>query len=544
MLELTHSLGFHRGRKATNVPAPPPVTPDPVDIELFLVTGQSNAHGSSRFDTLTTAQKEDITDFSFHSSWHSPSTSNATDPQYYLDVMDYMQLGKTRGEGTDPTLASEFFGIEWGFAKHLKANYSTTNEIGIVKYGVGASTIDDNPNFSDWDTTKTNECFQGLKNTIADAITKFTALNYNIIWKGFLWYQGESNGGNNPATYQAHLENLISEVEQELGVTNLPCTFCAPAQQQGLDMRVNEAFQNLARTKTNYDFIKISDHHDGTYNDVHLSGPNMYDAGLDAGSAMIRAVTNTASTFSYFSPSSINSPLWLDLADTSTLTESGGIITGIADKSGSMSGFGTWSGSTITAISNGLNGKNILRFDNNSDATSHGNITLQSNAVHKWFLVMKATGADANDGFFKYRSSNPSNEVILFNFSGAGQFKAEWYINSGTSLRGNTTNLLNSWNILSVELDVPNVQASAWLNGTAYNTNIAQGISNFPSIANGQIQINRYANIGGSDWAEVVFAENITQEVSDKIEGYLAIKWGLDTKLPASHPYKYYHPSA
>ena len=190
MLELTHSLGFHRGRKATNVPAPPPVTPDPVDIELFLVTGQSNAHGHSRFDTLTTAQKEDITDFSFHSSWHAPSTSDATDPQYYLDVMDYMQLGKTRGEGTDPSLASEFFGIEWGFAKHLKANYTTTNEIGIVKYGVGASTIDDNASFSDWDTTKTTECFQGLKNTIADAITKFTALNYNIIWKGFYGIKG------------------------------------------------------------------------------------------------------------------------------------------------------------------------------------------------------------------------------------------------------------------------------------------------------------------------------------------------------------------
>ena len=109
-------------------------------------------------------------------------------------------------------------------------------------------------------------------------------------------------------------------------------------------------------------------------------------------------------------------------------------------------------------------------------------------------------------------------------------------------MTGNLTNLLGSWNILSVELDIPNTRSSAWLNGTAYNTNVAQNGSNFPSIGSGQLSVNQYGTKGGADWAELIFTENITQSQSDSIEGYLANKWGLKSSLPSTHPYKHYTP--
>ena len=94
--------------------------------------------------------------------------------------------------------------------------------------------------------------------------------------------------------------------------------------------------------------------------------------------------------------------------------------------------------------------------------------------------------------------------------------------------------------MLSVEWDVPNAEASAWLNGTAYNTKVSQsGLSAFGAMS---VTLNKYTNIGDSDWGELIFAENITQDQSDKIEGYLTRKWGLLNDLPSTHPYKYITP--
>lgn len=509
-------------------------------VEMYLVMGQSNAHGHSPIADLTTEQSHNI-HVGFHTSWHN-TTSDATTTQYYSDYRSHMYIGETRGDDNETSLDSDKFGIEWGFAKQLHSDHTGHDKIGILKYAVGSSTIDDNASFSDWDPSKTTECFQGFKNALADAVPKIRNAGLNIRWKGFLWYQGESNGGNEPSIYQAHLEALISAIETELGVSDLPCVFCAPAQQEGKDMVVNEAFNNLARTRTDYDFIKISDYHDGTYYDVHLSAQNMYDAGIGAGEAMNRATSSQAPTSDQFSAEDLTTRLWLDMDDQSTLTLAGGYVTNIGDKSGNNYDLGRDSASaTITPITAGLNGKNIISFDNDAEATSYTNINLQADSVHKWYLVMKATASDRHDGFLTFRTSSPTNEIILFNFKANTIFNAEWYINSGTALTGNATNLLNTWNLLALEIDVPNRQASAWLNGTAYNTNVLQG-TNIQSLASGQLALNRYGTKGGSDWGEVIFAENITQAESDKIEGYLAHKWGLENNLPSSHDFRYYIP--
>lgn len=509
-------------------------------IDLYLVMGQSNAHGHSPIADLTQEQSHNI-HVGFHTSWHH-NTSNATTTQYYSGFTSHMYIGETRGDSNETTVDSDSFGIEWGFAKQLEADHTGHDKIGIVKYAVGSSTIDDNATYSDWDPTKNTECFQGFKNAVADATTKIHNAGYNIRWQGFLWYQGESNGGNNPDTYQADLEALITAIENELGVTDLPCVFCAPADGNGNELKVNEAFSNLARTRNDYDFIKITDHHDATYTSVHLSAQNMYDAGIEAGQKMALATSHQAPTSNPFTASDLTTRLWLDMADTSTLIETSGYVTTIGDKSSNGTDLTATATSTITAIPSGLNGRNILSFDNNADATTYKNLSLQSNTRHKWFMVMKATASDKHDGFLTYRSSNPTNELILFNFANAGEFKAQWYINSGTGMTGNTTNLIGTWNLLAVEFDIPNTQSSAWLNGTAYNSNVSQNGSNYPSIGAGQLSINRYGTIGGADWAELIFAENITQNESDKIEGYLAKKWDLVNKLPSTHPYKTYAP--
>lgn len=510
-------------------------------IDIYLVAGQSNADGHSFTADLTATQGEEIEGFNFYISWHS-NTSQASSQQYYSNIASSLEAGKTRGQGTSSTLSdSGRFGIEWGFAKKAKEINLASEDIGIIKYAIGASTIQPS-SYSHWDINTAGEAWDGWLNAIEDGVEKYNQAGYNVNIKGLVWYQGESNGGNNADTYLGYFEPLLQELELELGLSNLPAVFCAPADQAGLDMPVDEAFNKLARQYNYYDIVKISQFHDGSYNNVHLNASNMYEAGEAVADSMALAIAGNAPVTSEFSPSTLTSRLWLDMADTSTLTESSGKVTSIADKSLNGTDLTATNTSTITAVSSGLNGRNILSFDNNADATSYRNLSLQSNAKHKWFIVMKATASDRYDGFLTYRGFNPTNEIILFNFALAGEFKAQWYINSGSQMTGNLTNLLGSWNILSVELDIPNTRSSAWLNGTAYNTNVAQNGSNFPSIGSGQLSINQYGNKGGADWAELILTENITQSQSDSIEGYLANKWGLKSSLPSTHPYKHYTP--
>ena len=512
--------------EALTTPAPPSQLDATIEyIDLFLVAGQSNAHGHSATADLTTEQSTEIEEIYFHTSWHS-NTSDATTTQYYTGISDSMELGKTRGEGTSTNLSSDYFGIEWGFAKKIKTDYTTSNKVGVVKYAVGASTIDDNASFTDWDTTKTTEAWGGLLNAIDDATTKFEALGLNINWKGFLWYQGESNGGNDPTTYQGHLETLISEIETKLGLTNMPTTFVAPADQNGNDMVVNDAFNTLAREESFYDFIKASEHHDGTYYNVHLNAPNMYNAGEDAGVAMVRAVTNTAPTSTEFEPSTMTTRLWLDMDDRASHGITGGTwnepVTTINDKSGNGYQYTPSSGSSIRSITNQRNGKNIFRFNGNVDATNVTNIAFDSTARHKWFFVARVIQFDAHDTLFLAQGNGL--QLILFNRTGgAGVFGGEWYVHTGTHLSPTSTNIQGQWVMLAVEWDIPNLRASTWVNGTAYNTNVSNGVLN--KITTMQTRLNKYTNVADSDWGELILAENITQDQSDKIEGYLTRKW-------------------
>lgn len=109
-------------------------------VDLFIIAGQSNAHGHALVSGLNDDQI--ITnDVMFHTSWHQ-NTSNATTTQYYTDWAFDVTAGSTRGSGTSTTLVDKTqFGPELGFARRAKQLSSTRAKIGIVKHAIGASTL-------------------------------------------------------------------------------------------------------------------------------------------------------------------------------------------------------------------------------------------------------------------------------------------------------------------------------------------------------------------------------------------------------------------
>lgn len=508
-------------------------------IDLFILAGQSNAHGAADVSDLTSAQATQ--DGLFYTSWHD-NTSNAETTQNYSTWATSLVAGSTRGDSNN-LVNSPNFGPELGFVSRANAINLTTQPIGILKYAVGASTLNAGTSLSDWDTTATGnqegDCYRGLLAALSDATTKLTNAGYSWNFKGMIWWQGES--GASVSGLNTFIAAVRSVLGNSYGVSNtsqFPVVITKIGYGTDLTPVANaDAYVGIVDAAT-YGHSASQNHvgraAEGS-SDTNSNGVNdMFDIGEAFADEMQLAISG--STNAAWNPSSITTRLWLDMDDQTTFTSSGGNVTAIADKSGNNYNFNAAGGSTLTAVNTAQNNKNILRFDSNSDATSFTSIAFSSTAVHKFYFVVKVTASDNHDALVTFTKNNPTLQMIMFNMSGAGVFSGDWYINPGTSMTGNSTNLLNQWVMLSAEFDIPNGQASLALNATEYNTNVTQsGLSTMGAMS---VKLNDYQNNADSDWGEAIFVEDVTQTNSDKIEGYLAHKWGLTSNLPSSHPYK------
>ena len=184
-------------------------------IDIYLIAGQSNAHGYSQVQYLTDEQKTQ--DGLFYTSWHTNNT-NASDTQNFSEWATSLVAGQTTGGTTTR------FGPELGFVERSHNNNLTVGQpLGVIKYGVGSSTLwDRGDNWSDWDLTavgyRRGDALRGFKLAIADAITKLTAQNYTFRIAGMVWWQGESEG-QLATEGMTHLTDLIAHIRTYLKTT-------------------------------------------------------------------------------------------------------------------------------------------------------------------------------------------------------------------------------------------------------------------------------------------------------------------------------------
>ena len=111
-------------------------------IDIFLLAGQSNAHGHAVVSDLDANQLTQ--DGLFYTSWHN-STSNASTTQYYSSWATSLVAGSTRGDSGSSTIGgSTMFGPELGFVERANAiNLTDGQPIGVLKHAIGASSLVD-----------------------------------------------------------------------------------------------------------------------------------------------------------------------------------------------------------------------------------------------------------------------------------------------------------------------------------------------------------------------------------------------------------------
>ncbi len=230
--------------------------------------------------------------------------------------------------------------------------------------------------------------------------------------------------------------------------------------------------------------------------------------------------------------------LWLDAADSTSLTLSGSTVTAWRDKSGlsndaTINNSVTFNASDKSVRTDGTNGYFTSPLDTRKTTSTYYNVFL----VYKWLSSSSNTnqslwGNDVGGGWNRFQLlSFPSSTGIAYGLS-----------RGATS--PNTTNIsaLNTSNTLLYSANY----AYNITNGSYAYVNGSQSI-NFTEVAASpetSTQLIFFGQLGSDQYfASIAFHEiivarlEISNQTRQAIEGYLAWKWGLQNNLPSTHPY-------
>ena len=263
-----------------------------------------------------------------------------------------------------------------------------------------------------------------------------------------------------------------------------------------------------------------------------------------------------------WNPSMISTALWLDAADASTINATSGAVNGWNDKSGGGVNFSSSSTLRPATGSESLGGKNVITFDGTNDNMNAGNAlnSVWTGSAFNIFYAAKNNNADSISGiilsknsgspfnlrqFASYIRNNRSELATHYtldvsNFTTVGGStnisNSQWvicsqaYTNTGSGSANTTTRVAMTVN---GAVETPLVSSFAGNLGT---TPSASGLLSIgATVADGT---QNALNLNGAI-AEIVVTSSVLSTLNrQKLEGYLAHKWGLGANLPVDHPYK------
>jgi hypothetical protein len=246
----------------------------------------------------------------------------------------------------------------------------------------------------------------------------------------------------------------------------------------------------------------------------------------------------------FFTPTQISGcQLWLDAADPSSLSLSGASLSQIRDKSGNA-----YNATQATLASQPTWSSNRITFSNNT-YLDFPQAAINNTTTYALFLVFNPI-ASVNWIIQKqYNGVGSYNMLSMTNFwiNNTGITNYLYWnawpntyspINSGTALQLNTVQLVEvTYNGTTLNMfQNGNLLSSATGTYTIQNQLSATNCTIGSWRPDGGIQNSGVTNF---QFGELIYYNtSVTTQQRQQIEGYLAWKWGLQSSLPANHPYK------
>lgn len=231
--------------------------------------------------------------------------------------------------------------------------------------------------------------------------------------------------------------------------------------------------------------------------------------------------------------------LWLDAEDTASVILNGATVSQWSDKSGNGRNATQATGAnqpTYTAA--GLSGRPVLTFNGTTNSMPV-DLSFVAGTSYSVSAVFARSSTKTNNWIIGGNTAL-SNRQLLVGWSTNATFSYAQYANDVlVTVPGYTT---TTPLIATLGLDTA-VGRSAYLDGTLGNssTNKTAMISNTGGVLGTWTAGSFYQGY----IAEIVIATGaLSSNDREKMEGYLAWKWGIEANLPAGHPYKSLPPTA
>jgi hypothetical protein len=234
-----------------------------------------------------------------------------------------------------------------------------------------------------------------------------------------------------------------------------------------------------------------------------------------------------------WTPAEITTALWLDAADEDTITLNSGNVSQWDDKSGNdrHATEGT-AADQPEYVEDELGGNGIVRFDGASQRLAGSIDSFQE--THTVFVVAKFRSH--TDFRRAVDMMSGSQEYTLC----TGSSTNRWLVSRDTHLESALVYNVNAWGIIGSHFN--NAAAGFQrrrLNGASPSTS---GFDKVRGTGEDQYFLgnrNDKARAGAVDLAEIIVCtSSLSLEEYEKIEGYLAHRWGLEANLPSGHPYE------
>ena len=234
-----------------------------------------------------------------------------------------------------------------------------------------------------------------------------------------------------------------------------------------------------------------------------------------------------------WNPSMISTALWLDAADATTVTTVSGAVSQWNDKSGNgRNATQSTTSERPVYVENALYAKSVVGFDGSDDFLLSP-LSKQSFTQNQLTIAMIYVPTDTRNakGVYQLASSlSSSGPFVMLQQQNAsihryyvdGNYRASYAVSTNEPL------------LTSIQYN-----GAQW---EAYTNGLLSGsfIGGFGTYAGS----NFYLGNGFNGFASCQIAEVVVLPVSaatltrQKLEGYLAHKWGLGANLPNDHPYK------
>lgn len=282
---------------------------------------------------------------------------------------------------------------------------------------------------------------------------------------------------------------------------------------------------------------------------TNLSTSTLYMGGTTAAAAYLGGTQVWTGVLPPWTPADISTWGWYDGSDVSTITLNGSKVSAIADKSGNANNLSQGNATYQPVYATGLvNGLNTLEYGVDGSA-SRGFAYFEAQILGNGLVGTKYAVIAS---YARY-NGNGLNHLIGA-VPGTSNGNLHMGYDSNTALRisqfSNDTQVSVPSYSSTVDEIVTGVNNSFTgktirLNGGAYQ-NSRTDFNNL--VSNSGFSIAKFVNttfLFAGRINEMVFINyDLDDATRDKIEGYLAWKWGTQGSLPAGHPYKNAAPTA